>query len=299
MEKLSLGPNQLMQTNQKLIYARLTGYGQSGPLAQKAGHDINYLAISGILSKLGTADRPNPPINILGDFAGGGLLCAFGILLALIERTKSGKGQVIDSSISEGSAYVSSWIWDTMGQSYPIRDAVWPKPNERGNNSLDGGAPFYRCYKTKDNKFMAVGALEPQFYACFAQVLELDTNKYDRYDMEQWDQLTAKFSEIFATKTQEEWVLAFDKVDACVTPVLEFDSVNNYGHNKDRNAFFSDGTPRPSPVLSRTPAVHTNNNSSNESQTRDVLLKMGYSEKDIIDLVNQGVIEIEENSSKL
>lgn len=301
MEKLDLGPKVLMENNQKLIYARLTGYGQSGHLAQRAGHDINYLAISGILSKLGTNKTPLPPINILGDFAGGGLICALGICLALIERFKSGKGQVIDSNITEGSAYVSSWIWESLSPKYSFRNVVWFKPNQRESNTLDGGSPFYRCYQTKDNKFMAVGALEPQFYDQLVKVLELDTNQYDRNDIQNWDQLTAKFAEIFATKSQEEWISIFDKVDACVTPVLDFDSVHNYEHNRNRNSFFSDGVPKPSPILSRTPAVHNNNNDSfgDDLHTKQVLLKIGYSENEIQEFANEGVVELEKCSSKL
>ncbi|XP_054159105.1 alpha-methylacyl-CoA racemase-like [Oppia nitens] len=294
MENLGLGPKDLMTNNEKLIYARLTGYGQTGPMAKRAGHDINYLALSGILSILGTAKTPSPPINLLGDFAGGGLLCSLGICMALLERTKSGKGQVVDSSITEGTAYVSSWIWHSMSDKSTVKDMVWLQPGQRERNLLDGGTPFYRCYLTKDNKHMAVGALEPQFYDKFTEILELDTNLYNRYDFTKWHQLTEKLSQIFATKTQKEWIQVFDGTDACVSPVLEIDSVQQYGHHIDRQSFFSDGTPKPSPILSRTPTLrdNNNNNSNEEMVDKELLIDMGYTEQEINLLVTNKTIEI-------
>ncbi|CAG2173878.1 unnamed protein product [Oppiella nova] len=298
MEALSLGPKDLMATNEKLIYARMTGYGQSGSLAKRAGHDINYLAIAGILSKLGPKDTPSPPINILGDFAGGGLLCAFGICLALLERTRSGMGQVIDANITEGSAYVSQYIWHSMSANSPIRDLLWPQQQQRASNLLDGGAPFYRCYRTKDDKYIAVGALEPQFYDLLMSTIGLDLDQYNRYDINQWSELTDKLSETFATKTQTEWTQVFEGVDACVTPVLDFHSVHHFPHNKSRESFFSDGTPKPSPILSRTPAL-PNEDSGDNVVTKEVLLELGYSENEINHLAADNVIEMETYSSKL
>ncbi|NXF89395.1 AMACR racemase, partial [Eubucco bourcierii] len=157
MEKLGLGPEVLLQENPRLIYARLTGFGQTGKYAKSAGHDINYLALSGVLSKLGRKDeKPYAPLNLLADFAGGGVMCAVGIVMALYERTKSGKGQVIDASMVEGVAYLSSFLWKSQNS------MLWSRP--RGENLLDSGAPFYETYKTSDGKFMAVGAIEAQFY---------------------------------------------------------------------------------------------------------------------------------------
>lgn len=158
MERLNLGPDVLLKENPKLIYARLTGYGQSGPLSTVAGHDINFVAYSGILSLLGREhENPKPPINIIADFGGGGLMCALGIMLALYERTQSGLGQVVDNSMVNGASYLSSWLY--RSQRLPL---IWGQP--RGNNMLDSGAHFYEVYKTKDGKFMTVGAIEPQFY---------------------------------------------------------------------------------------------------------------------------------------
>ncbi|XP_010115695.1 PREDICTED: alpha-methylacyl-CoA racemase-like, partial [Chlamydotis macqueenii] len=157
MEKLGLGPEILLQENPRLIYARLTGFGQTGKYARSAGHDINYLALSGVLSKLGRKDEnPYAPVNLLADFAGGGVMCAMGIVTALYERTRSGKGQIIDASMVEGVAYLSSFLWKSQNL------GLWNRP--RGENLLDSGAPFYETYKTSDGKFMAVGAIEPQFY---------------------------------------------------------------------------------------------------------------------------------------
>ncbi|XP_008944114.1 PREDICTED: alpha-methylacyl-CoA racemase-like, partial [Merops nubicus] len=164
MEKLGLGPEVLLQDNPRLIYARLTGFGQTGIFAKSAGHDINYLALSGVLSKLGRKDEnPYAPLNLLADFAGGGVMCAVGIVIALYERTRSGKGQVIDASMVEGTAYLSSFLWKSENL------GLWSRP--RGENMLDSGAPFYETYRTSDGKFMAVGAIEPQFYDQFMKVL--------------------------------------------------------------------------------------------------------------------------------
>ncbi|GBM31865.1 Alpha-methylacyl-CoA racemase, partial [Araneus ventricosus] len=162
MERFKLGPSELCKLNPKLIYARLTGFGQGGPFSKMAGHDINYIAISGVLSALG-GKKPQHPINLMGDFAGGGLICALGICLALLDRHQSGKGQVIDTNMVEGSAYVSSWLWSSRSKLYPF--PLWSRP--RGKNILDGGAHFYQTYETKDGKFIAVGALEPPFYEAF------------------------------------------------------------------------------------------------------------------------------------
>ncbi|XP_006875453.1 PREDICTED: alpha-methylacyl-CoA racemase [Chrysochloris asiatica] len=156
MEKLQLGPEVLLRDNPKLIYARLSGFGQSGRLSTAAGHDINYLALSGVLSKIGSGEQLYAPLNLLADFGGGGLMCTLGILLALFERTRSGKGQVIDANMVEGTAYLSSFLWKTH------KAGLWDRP--RGQNLLDGGAPFYTTYRTADGQFMAVGAIEPQFY---------------------------------------------------------------------------------------------------------------------------------------
>ena len=301
MERLGLGPGTLMGINDKLIYARVSGYGQTGYLSKKAGHDINYLAVSGILSKLGPKERPQSPINILGDYGGGGLMAALGICLALFERTKSGRGQIIDANLTEGTSYLCSWIWESMEDNWVMRDVVWPHSDQRQSNILDGGAPFYRCYETKDNKFMAVGAQEWKFYQPFVETLGLDPNFCDRNDISNWDQIHQTFEKIFATKTQKEWTELFDKVDACVTPVLDLKSAHLYRHNVDRNSYFPNGRPKPAPKLSRTPAsaFKVDNEDNDCLHTKQILLKYGYKESDIKELSEKRVIEVENSVSKL
>lgn len=251
MEKLGLGPLVLMKENPKLIYARLTGFGQNGVLAQRAGHDINYLAISGILSMLGRKnENPTAPINTLADFAGGGLICALGICLALLERHNSGKGQIVDSAMVEGAAYVGSWLF--RSQKLPI----WG--NDRGDNMLDSGTHFYDTYKTADGKYMSVGSIEPQFYKLLLEGLGISN---DNSQFEDYEENKKLFKDIFLKRTQREWSNIFDKIDACVMPVLEFEEAPNHPHNVERNVFVdrskSDDVivPNPAPKLSRTPGV--------------------------------------------
>lgn len=299
MERLNLGPEVMWELNDRLIYVRITGYGQSGYMSLKAGHDINYLAVSGILSKLGPIDKPLPPINVLGDFGGGGLIAALGVVLALFERTKSGKGQVIDANLTEGTSYLCSWIWESNEDTWPMKDIVWLNPDQRESNLLDGGAPFYRCYRTKDDKFMAVGAQEWKFYHTLVETLGLNIEECDRNDLQNWKQLIEKFEKVFATKTQEEWSQLFDKVDACVTPVLDMKTAHHFRHNADRNSFFPNGRPKPAPILSRSPtsALRADNEVSDSLHTKQILLKYGYKESDIKRFVDNGVIEVEKTSN--
>ncbi|CAD6997009.1 alpha-methylacyl-CoA racemase [Ceratitis capitata] len=249
MESIGLGPNTLCKQNPRLIYARLTGFGQKGPLCNRAGHDINYVAISGVLSMLRSRNnRPTPPLNILADFAGGGLLCVLGICLALLERHRSGLGQVIDSSMCEGIAYLSSWLF--ISRTLPI----WSNPP--GQNMLDGGAYYYDLYKTKDGKYMSVGALEPKFFDIFKEKIGLP--ELTQFPNNEYDKLVFKdkVGKTFLEKTQKEWSLIFDNCDACVFPVLEWEEVAEYGHNKFRRNFHMSKNipvPVPSPILSRTP----------------------------------------------
>lgn len=245
MEKFGLSPEVLLQDNPKLIYARLTGFGADGRglYGKRAGHDINYIATSGVLSMFGRkGEKPYAPVNFAADFAGGGLLCAFGICTALLERNRSGKGQIVDSAMVEGSAYVASWMF--RSRELP----VWG--NERGENFLDGGSHFYDTYETKDGKFMAVGALEPQFYAELLKGLNLTDDQAPQFDKNG----KKVFEEIFKSKTQAEWRGIFDKVDACVTPVVEWSEASEFDHNRERNVFEAANVPNPAPKLSRTPA---------------------------------------------
>ncbi len=265
MEKMGLGPEILLKENPKLIYARMTGFGQSGSFMKRAGHDINYIGLSGVLSFFGRkGENPVPPVNIVGDFAGGGMPCALGILIALLERTRSGKGQVIDANMVQGSAYVSSFLWTTHNLGLAGK--------ERGTNMLDTGAHFYDTFKTSDGKYMAVGALEPQFYQQLLEGLGLsDSDLPPQLNRENWSSSKKIFAEIFASKTQEEWCRVFDDVDACVTPILTAEEAAQHPHNRKLGTFFEadDGSmqPNPAPVLSRTPATLRTTKQTNVGNT--------------------------------
>ncbi|XP_074994092.1 alpha-methylacyl-CoA racemase [Calonectris borealis] len=298
MEKLGLGPKVLLEENPRLIYARLTGFGQTGKYAKSAGHDINYLALSGVLSKLGRKDEnPYAPVNLLADFAGGGVMCAMGIVTALYERTKSGKGQIIDASMVEGVAYLSSFLWKSQNL------GLWNRC--RGENLLDSGAPFYETYKTADGKFMAVGAIEPQFYDALIKGLGLDSNKLpSQLSFSDWPEMKKKFASIFAQKTQAEWCSVFDGTDACVTPVLSFDDVASHQHNKQRSSFIKNDqeeiSPRPAPLLSRTPAVPSfKRDPFIGEHTEEILLEYGFTKEEITNLYSDKVIEFSKPKANL
>eukprot|EP01126_Amoeba_proteus_P067100 TRINITY_DN983_c0_g2_i6.p1 TRINITY_DN983_c0_g2~~TRINITY_DN983_c0_g2_i6.p1 ORF type:complete len:370 (+),score=64.72 TRINITY_DN983_c0_g2_i6:109-1218(+) len=277
MEKLGLGPTEMMILNPALIYARLTGFGQNGPYASMAGHDINYVAMSGTLSKLGRPDSPPiPPGNILADFAGGSLTCAWGILLALYEREKSGKGQVIDSAMMDGVLYLSSFLWE--GQ----KNGLWDKP--RGQNVIDSGAPYYDVYTTKDGKWISIGAIEPQFYRILVKKLELEEQLegIQQYNTKKWPEMRQIFAEKIKTKTRDEWQQIFDGSDACVVPVLEFTEVLSHPHGLSRRVLMtknrvgprskSVALPRPAPRLSRTPGrENLENSESTEISLEDII----------------------------
>eukprot|EP00057_Strongylocentrotus_purpuratus_P034272 XP_794568.1 PREDICTED: alpha-methylacyl-CoA racemase isoform X1 [Strongylocentrotus purpuratus] len=299
MEKMGLGPSVLMKENPRLIYARLSGFGQEGPLKHIAGHDINYIATSGVLSLLGRAgEKPTFPINLLADFAGGGLMCSMGIMLSLFERTKSGLGQVIDANMVHGSAYVSSWLW--MGRNMGLFS------DDRGKNLLDTGAPFYETYRTLDGKYMAVGALEPQFYAKFLQGLGLsdDEDLPSQMSREDWPSMKQTFASIFATKTQAEWTHIFEKTDACTTPVLTRDEASEHPHNKSMGHFLRNTKgghePAPAPLLSRTPGSPSTMALPAVGQdTLAVLVEAGYSKKEVKEMCASGVAEMADMSPKL
>jgi alpha-methylacyl-CoA racemase len=217
MERLGYGPKDLQSLNPGLIYARMTGWGQTGPRAPRAGHDINYLALTGFLHAIGRrADRPVPPLNLVGDFGGGSMFLLVGVLAAIIERHTSGRGQVIDAAIVDGVSVLGQMIWAFRGI------GLWS--DERGTNMLDTGAPYYDTYETADGGYMAVGAIEPQFYAELLAGLGLAHHAElpDRNDASQWDSLRAIFAQAFRSRARDEWAAVFDDTDACVTPVLTF-----------------------------------------------------------------------------
>lgn len=287
LEKLGLGPDVLLKENPRLIYARLTGYGQKSVLKDKGGHDINYVAMSGVLSLLGNkTQRPMPPLNLLADFAGGSVMCALGIVLALFERTKSGKGQIIDASMTESLAYIASWMFKS-------RDLpIWS--GEPGTNVLDGGFHFYNTYKTKDGKYMAVGSMEAPFYSDLLKGLELSEAEYGQFS--EIDKSTQKFEQVFLQKTQEEWRQIFEKLDACVTPVLDFDSIDKYEYYESTNTFKRDSNnrivPGPAPRLSNTPGESVGHKPTPVpgQDTIPILQELGYSKSDIDDLIKNGYV---------
>jgi alpha-methylacyl-CoA racemase len=217
MERLGYGPDDVQPLNPGLIYARMTGWGQTGPRAPRAGHDINYLGLTGFLHAIGRrGERPVPPLNLVGDFGGGSMFLLVGVLAAIIERQTSGRGQVIDAAIVDGVSVLGQMIWAFRGI------GIWS--DERGTNILDTGAPYYDTYETADGRYMAVGAIEPQFYAELLVGLGLSDrpNLPDRNDAAQWDSLKTIFTAAFLTRTRDEWAAVFDGTDACVTPVLSF-----------------------------------------------------------------------------
>lgn len=217
MEKLGLGPEVLCKDNTRLIYARMTGFRRDGKYRDMAGHDINYLAVAGVLGLLGRkGQKPTPPINILGDFAGGGAVLFQGILLALLAREKTGKGQVVEANMVDGSGYLASF------PRFALKTPMGNQP--RGQNMLDSGCPFYDTYETRDGGYMAVGALEPQFYHALVEGLGLGNQGWDekRYDRESWDEMRDVFVRTFKRKTRDEWETIFDGTDACCTPVFGY-----------------------------------------------------------------------------
>jgi alpha-methylacyl-CoA racemase len=248
-ERLGLGPEDCAKINDRLIYARMTGWGQTGPRNQQAGHDINYISLNGILHSIGRVnERPVPPLNLAGDFGGGSMFLLVGILAALWERQSSGKGQVVDAAMVDGSSVLAQMIWQFRAS------GMWT--DERGTNMLDGGAPYYDTYECADGRYGAVGAIEPQFYAAMLAGLGLDgADLPDQNDASRWPELRAALTEAFAARDRDHWAKVFAQSAACVTPVLAFGEVQTEPHNTERDTFYEvDGNlqPRPAPRFSRT-----------------------------------------------
>lgn len=252
MERIGLGPDVVLARNPRLVYGRMTGWGQDGPLAPRAGHDIDYIALSGALHAIGRAgEAPVPPLNLVGDFGGGGMLLAFGIACALVEAGRSGRGQVVDAAMVEGASLLTTMFAGMRAA------GTWS--DERGGNMLDTGAPWYDTYATRDGRHVAVGAIEPQFYAAFVQGLGLDPGTLPaQHDRTRWPQLRAAFAAAFAKRTRDEWDTVFAGSDACVAPVLDFTEAQRHPHARARQSFLTVGAvpqPAPAPRLSRTPGA--------------------------------------------
>ena len=249
-ERLGLGPEDCARVNERLVYARMTGWGQTGPRSTQAGHDINYISLNGVLHAIGRrGERPVPPLNLVGDFGGGSMFLLLGILSALWERQTSGKGQIVDAAMIDGSSILMQMMWGFRAQ------GMWF--DERGTNMLDGGAPYYDTYTCADGRHVAVGAIEPQFYAALLAGLGLDgADLPDQNDVSRWPELRERLTAAFAAADRDHWAKVFADSDACVTPVLSFAEVESDAHVAERGTFHRDGNdslqPSPAPRFSRS-----------------------------------------------
>ncbi|TIL26237.1 MAG: CoA transferase [Mesorhizobium sp.] len=287
MERLGLGPDAAVARNPALIYGRMTGFGQNGPLSGRAGHDITYLAYSGVLHAIGQeGSRPIPPLNLVADYGGGAMMLIAGALAALFERSRSGKGQVIDAAMTEGASMLTTPMHALMAA------GLWS--DRRGANLLDSGAPFYDTYETADARHVAVGCLEPRFFAEFARLLPLDERFVrGQYDRTLWPEMRAAIVDRVRQKTRDDWDRLFAATDACFAPVLSLREARDHPHNRARNAFVTSGAlerPAPAPRFSRSrptlaavPAVH-------DRQAATVLARFGLSASETEALVKSGVI---------
>ena len=273
MEKLGLGPDACLERNPKLVYGRMTGWGQQGPMARLAGHDINYISLSGALHTFGRkGEKPVPPLNMVGDFGGGGMLLAFGIVCALFEAQKSGKGQVIDAAMIDGSAALMAMIYGLRAS------GLWA--DKRGVNLLDGGAHFYDTYETADGKYISVGSIEPQFYELLLKHTQIDDAEFkNQMDVTKWPAFKEKIAAVFKTKTRDEWTAIMGETDICFAPVLSLDEAPRHPQNQARRTFVEpEGVtqPAPAPRFSRTPPEIRKPPPQPGSDTEDVLVELGF-----------------------
>ena len=287
-ERLGLGPDVCLERNPKLVYGRMTGWGQTGTMAHAAGHDINYISLSGVLHAIGEpGSRPNPPLNLVGDFGGGGMLLAFGIVAALYERGVSGKGQVIDAAMTDGSALLMNSIFGLMGQ------GVWNQ--NRGSNLLDGGAHFYGTYETKDGRFVSIGSIEPQFYALLLEKtgLDQDPDLAKQMSRDDWPKLREKLAAVLATKTRDEWDEIMLGTDICYAPILNFDEAVAHPHNQARNTFVASADivqAAPAPRFSRTEPELPEPPVAPGEHSEEVLASIGLDAAAIAELKSSGAV---------
>jgi alpha-methylacyl-CoA racemase len=287
MERLGLGPDDCLARNPRIVYGRMTGWGQEGPMAQAAGHDINYIALAGVLNNFARkGERPVPPLNMVGDFGGGGMLLAFGVVCGLLEAGKSGKGQVIDAAMVDGAAVLMTMIYSFI----PM--GLWK--DEPGTNLLDTGAPFYEVYETADGKLIALGAIEPQFYAELLQRSGLEAEALpSQLDRTQWPAMKERFATVFRTKTRDEWCQLLEGTDACFAPVLSMSEAHAHPHNRLRATFveeFGVLQPAPAPRFSRTPPEISRAPSMPGADTDEVLTAWGFSTDEVAKLRDAGAI---------
>lgn len=288
MERLGLGPDTCLERNPRLVYGRMTGWGQTGPLANAAGHDLNYIALTGALNAIGRkTDVPVPPLNLVGDFGGGTMLLAFGIVCGLLETSRSGKGQVVDAAMVDGTSMLMAMIYGMYSA------GTWTMSRE--DNLLDGGAHFYRCYECKDGKSVSIGAIEPQFYAILREKLGLQTDAmFDaQLDKSAWPKLSAELAQRFKEKTRDQWCEIMEGTDICFAPVLDFEEAPKHPHNVARGTFVrcdNETQPAPAPRFSRTTAKIEKGAPEIGGHTEEILLEAGFSKETIIQLRAEGAV---------
>ena len=289
MEKLGLGPDLCLEHNPRLVYGRITGWGQYGPLAQSAGHDINYISITGALDSIGRAEGgPVPPLNLVGDFGGGSMYLIMGLLAALLEVGKSGRGQVVDAAVTDGTISLMACMQGLKAM------GMWSGP--RQSNMLDGGAHYYDTYQCADGRWVSVGSLEPQFYAQLGEKLGVDIGTADltlQLDPARWPELKQRIAEVFATKSSDEWCQIMEGTDVCFAPVLSMDEAPTHPHNVARRSFVDPGgvvQAAPAPRFSRTPGKIQGPPSVEGKNSRVVLEELGYSAERVEDLLSSGAV---------
>ena len=286
-ERLGVGPADCMARNEKLVYGRMTGWGQEGPMAQAAGHDINYISLVGALHAIGEAGgKPVPPLNLVGDFGGGGMFLAFGLVCALLEAQKSGKGQVVDAAMVDGAATLMAMFF-TMRASGAFK-------TDRGTNLLDGGAHFYGTYETSDGRYISLGSIEPQFYALLVEKAGLDPERFSaQMDQSRWVEFKSELTAIFKTRTRDEWCDIMEGTDVCFAPVLELDEAHRHPHAQARNAFVDlEGVlqPAPAPRFSRSEVAVSHGSRLPGEDTVEVLGNAGFAQAEIDELLNSGAV---------
>jgi len=286
-ERLGLGPDVCMKRNEKLVYGRMTGWGQDGPIAGAAGHDINYISLSGALHAIGERNGPpTPPLNLVGDFGGGALYMAVGVLAAVIEARTSGKGQVVDCSMVEGSASLMTAMYGALAA------GTWIE--ERGKNRLDKGAHYYNVYETKDGKHVSIGSIEPQFYKLLLQLTGLEGEKLPpQADRDKWPEMTERFAAIFKTKTRDEWCAIMENTDICFAPILSMSEAMKHPQNVERGSFVTvDGIPQPGPAprFSRTKSEVQRPPAKAGEHTDEALAAWGFSQDEIAKLRAAGAV---------
>ena len=287
MERLGLGPDVCLARKQSLVYGRITGWGQTGPLAQTAGHDINYIALTGALHAIGKKEQPMPPLNVVGDFGGGAMFLAFGVLAALLEARSSGKGQVVDAAMTDGAALLTAMQYSFKAAGH------WS--NQRESNLLDGGAPFYGTYRCADGKWLAVGPIEPQFHDVLLEKLGLPAVEFaDRWNEAAWPRLRARLEETFATRTRDDWCALLERTDACVAPVLDLDEAPRHPHNVARATFVEHAgitQPAPAPRFSRTPPrIRRPASAAAGEHSQEILADWGFAAEEIAALAASAAI---------